>query len=95
MEITTEVQDTGESQDGSGVYAGLGSLPSATVIDEDGLAALFGKACRESVKRAVERGELPPPIKIMGKNAWTVGYLIRFFESRLEAESRKYARLRA
>jgi hypothetical protein len=84
----------GSEEPGPGVYADLGKLPAATVVSEDGLAALFGKAHRDSVKRAVERGELPPPLKVMGKNCWTVGYLVRFFEERLEAEARKIARLR-
>ena len=81
-------------ESGPGIYLELGKLPSATVITEDGLAGIMGKACRESIKRAIVRGELPPPIKIMGKNCWTVGAIVRHIEERLEAEARKVARLR-
>ena len=89
QEHTQEPEDSGP-----GIYLDLGALPPSTVVTEDGLAGLLGKACRDSIKRAVARGELPPPVKIMGKNAWTVGYLVRFFEDRLEAEAKKFARLR-
>jgi len=78
----------------SGIITGLGDLPEATVLTEDGLAGLMGKACRESIKRAVARGEFPPPVKIMGKNTWTVRSIVRHLEARLEAERNKYCRLR-
>lgn len=79
----------------NGVYAALGCLPPATLITEDGLARLLGKACRESIKRAVDRDELPPPIKLMGKNTWTVRAIIQYIEDRLAAESRRNVRRRA
>lgn len=85
-----EAEDAG----GPGIFVELGRLPPATVVSEDGLAVLLGKKCRDSVKRAVERGELPPGIKIAGKHCWTVGFLVRFLETRLEAEARKVTRLR-
>lgn len=43
-----------------------------------------------SVKRAVQRGELPPPIRLFGGNVWTVGAITRHFEVRL-AEAAKEA----
>lgn len=80
--------------EGGGVFLDLGSLPPGTLITEDGLAGLLGKSCRKTVKRAVEKGELPRPVKLMGKNTWTAGTIIRYLEKRLEAEDRKFARLR-
>ena len=41
----------------------LGTLPPATVVSEDGMASIMGKRCRESIKRSVDRGELPQPVK--------------------------------
>ena len=79
---------------GPGIYRELGALPPATVITENGLAALLNKKCIESVKRAVARGELPPPVKIAGKNCWTAGCVVKYIEDRLQAEARKYARCR-
>ena len=100
----TEVKETGTlnaftpeldaEEPGPGSYRELGALPPATPLTEAGLAALLGKKCVESVKRAVARGELPPPVKIAGKNVWTAGYLVKYIEDRLEAEARKYAKCR-
>jgi len=86
--------DAGETREGVGVYRDLGSLPANTVVSEDGLAGILGKRCRESIKRAVERGELPRPVKVMGQNCWTVGAIVKHLEERLETEGRKMARLR-
>lgn len=49
-----------------------------------GLARIF-KRCSTSVKRAVERGELPPPIRLFGAPTWTAGALLQHLEKRLEA----------
>jgi hypothetical protein len=76
-----------------GVYDRIGRLPPGAIVTEDGLATLLGKNCRETVKRAVERGELPPPIKLMGRNCWTAGRIVGFLERRLEAAERKISRL--
>ena len=75
------------TEDGqTGVIAELGELGAGAVVTEHGLAALFGRH-QSSVKRAVERGELPPPIRLFGQNTWTAGVLVQHLEDRLrEAE---------
>ncbi len=82
-----------------GIVAALGELKPGTIVTEEGLARLFNRHAT-SVKRAVQRGELPPPCRLFGGNAWTVGSLVRHIENRLEkamkdAENttRKIARL--
>ncbi len=75
-----------------GVFKRLGSLPTGALVTEDGLAHLLGKGCRESIKRAVVRGELPQPVKLMGKNTWTARIIIEHIEQRLAAEARRSAR---
>lgn len=65
-----------------GIVAQLGELQPGAVITEEGVGHLF-KRCTTSVKRAVERGELPPPCRLFGKNAWTVGIVIGHLERRL------------
>jgi predicted DNA-binding transcriptional regulator AlpA len=72
--------------------ARLGDLGEDTIIDEAHLAALFGR-CRASVKRFVERGELPQPTKLGGQNIWTARALIQHIEKRLAAEARDAERL--
>ncbi len=38
----------------------------------------------DSVRRAVEHGDLPPPVRLFGQNTWTAGVLVRHLEARLE-----------
>ena len=72
----------------SGIFAELGALPAGAMITEDGLARIFGK-CKASIKAAVERNEFPRPSRLMGKNTWTAGAIIRHHEERMEADARR------
>jgi hypothetical protein len=76
-----------------GIFATIGALPAGALVTEEGLALLFDK-CTASIKAAVERGELPRPARLMGKNTWTAGAIVRHHEARLDAEARKFSRLR-
>ena len=67
------------------VCPALGQMADGALVFESGLARLFGKHAI-SIKRAVERGELPPPTRLMGKPVWTVGAIRRHIEARLEME---------
>jgi hypothetical protein len=58
-------------------------MKPGTIITEEGLAQLF-KRHVVSVKRAVERGELPPPCRLFGLRVWTAGTIIRYIEQRLD-----------
>jgi hypothetical protein len=69
----------------------LGELKAGTVITEEGLAHLFQRHV-VSVKRAVQRGELPPPCRLFGANVWTAGALIRYIESRLDQAAQEAER---
>lgn len=62
----------------------LGDLSPDTIISEQGLADLLQKH-RVSVKRAVRRGELPPPVRMFGESVWTVAVLRGHLSTRLEA----------
>lgn len=77
-----------------GVCAFIGALPPGALVTEEGLAGMFDK-CTASIKAAVDRGELPRPARLMGKNTWTAGAIVRHHEARLDAEARKFARFRA
>lgn len=78
-----------DSESAKDIIAELSSLPPGTLITEAGLARIWGK-CRDSIRSAVERGELPPSVRIMGKPTWTSGSIIRHIEGLLEAEARKF-----
>lgn len=73
-----------------GIVQEMGRLGPGAIIFEDGLARLIGKH-PISVKRAVARGELPPPARFMGKPCWTAGAIIRHLEAKLEAAAREAA----
>jgi hypothetical protein len=66
-----------------GIIAALGDFGPGAVIMEQGLCVLFGRH-ESSVKRAVERGELPQPVRLFGQKAWTAGVLVKHLETRLE-----------
>jgi len=74
-----------------GVIAELGNLGPSTIIMEEGVARLFGRH-PASVKRAVQRGELPEPIRMFGQSTWTVGVLIGHIEKRLEQAAKEAER---
>ena len=72
-----------------GIIAIIGELPPGAIVYEQGLAELFSRH-PTSIKRAVQRGELPPPVRMFGTNAWTAGALVQHIEKRLgEAASRQ------
>jgi hypothetical protein len=64
-------------------------------VTEEALATILGKSCRESVKRAVDRGELPPPVRLMGKNTWTARVIIEHIETRLRTAAQKFSSLKS
>ena len=66
-----------------GIIAMLGELKPGAIVTEEGVAHLFNRHVT-SVKRAVQRGELPPPCRLFGASVWTAGALVRHIESRLE-----------
>ena len=83
------------------VVSELGELGPGALITEVGLASMC-KRHVDSIKRAIRRGELPPPTRLLGGSVWTAGALIRHIEKRLaeaakeaEADARRLAQLGA
>lgn len=74
----------------SGVITALGALPPGAIVTEADLARIFKRA-PISIRRAIHRGELPPPVELLGAKRWTVGYLLQAFERRLDAEEQAVA----
>ena len=69
-----------------GTYPQVSGLLKAfgeTLVTKEDLAQLFQRH-PVSIQRAVERGELPPPMMLLGKHYWTVDILARHVEKRLE-----------
>jgi predicted DNA-binding transcriptional regulator AlpA len=85
---TSEFPSPQESQDAEPVVeflTTLSALPSKTLLSESQLAQMAGRHVT-SIKRAIQRGELPPPVPLLGENVWTVGAIRVHISARLEAE---------
>ena len=81
----------GESTAIPSIIEEFGKLRPETIITEEGLAKVFHRH-PQSVKRAVERGELPAPCKMFGAPTWTVGVLVRHIEHRLDEAAKEVKR---
>jgi len=73
-----------EQSNSMGIIRELGDLPAEAVVSEHALAKIFDRH-RVSIKRAVERGELPPSIRLFGEPVWTVQALRDHLTNRLDA----------
>jgi len=77
--------DTPNKSDGSlGIICELGNLPPGAIVSEEGLARIFQRH-HVSIKRAVQRGELPPSVRLFGEPVWTVAVIQEHLKNRLEA----------
>jgi hypothetical protein len=74
-----------------GMIPELGKLSPSTIVTEEGLAQVF-RRCPTSIKRAVRRGELPPPMRMFGRSTWTVGAILTHLNKRLETASKEAER---
>lgn len=70
-----------------GIVPELGELGEGAIITEAALARILRRH-QVTLKRAVQRGELPPPVRLLGGPVWTVGAIVRHLESRLEAAAK-------
>jgi len=64
----------------------FGEMPPGTILTKAALARIFNRE-EVSIDRAVKRGELPYPAKLLGYERWTTGAIVRHHERRMaEAE---------
>jgi predicted DNA-binding transcriptional regulator AlpA len=76
-----------------GVCTALADLPETALITPKALSEALGRSV-SSVKRAVARGELPPPVRMAGACRWMVGGIVRHVEKRLAEAARRADRAR-
>jgi hypothetical protein len=76
-----------------GVIRDLGVLPPGTIITEKALGRVFNRHL-VSIKRAIERGELPPSIRLFGEPVWTVKALQESFNKRMEEAQKEADRIK-
>lgn len=61
----------------------LAELADDVLLDEDGMANAFHVVTR-TIRRMVERYELPPPMRLASKNWWRVGNVRGWLNTRAE-----------
>ena len=76
----------------SEVIRALAVEPPSAIVSEEWMAKTFNRH-KVSIKRAVDRGELPPPVRMFGKPVWLVGEIIHHMEGRLARERDEQKRL--
>lgn len=76
----------------SGIIRELGDLSAETILSEQALSKIFDRH-RVSIKRAVERGELPPSVRLFGEPVWTVRALREHLAKRLDAAKKESEQL--
>lgn len=93
-EQTTKIDDSplvegsaDEEKELPGIIVELGQLPPGAVVTEAGLAKIFHRH-QVSVRRAVDRGELPVPTRLFGRQVWTAEAIRAHLSKRLEAAAR-------
>jgi len=96
-----EIPATGAGAPGNGSAGaalpgimGLAALPPETPLDRADLARMLGK-CETSIMRAVKRGELPRPVRLMGRPTWTARAILNHLTARLDAAAREREKLAA
>lgn len=96
--IGTNNCNSNQLDDKSGhIFVHLANLPYNTILDEQGLAKCLKVDCR-TIRRMVDRYELPAGVKQGNRKLWVVGKLVEFFNDRMqeniEATNKNYRKLR-
>jgi len=95
-----EAEERTPQQEPGLLIEGLASLPAAAMLDESRLAAILGVTAR-TVRRMVDRGELPAPFKFGRRSTWLAGRIVQHVEKaaqraedQAEAEAARFDRQR-
>ena len=76
--------------DRSGIYTFLSGLADDAIISEEALCRFFDRHLT-TIKRSIDRGELPPSIKMFGQPVWTAGAIRTHLNKRLaDAAAERY-----
>jgi len=73
-----------EQQDQPELWNGLSGLPDTCLVSPQWLARQLHRG-EDAIRRAVARGELPPPLPLCSKRYWPVAYLREFLVRRARA----------
>ena len=90
-EVAEKVEQVDEDRPGV-LIDGLAVLPERTILDEARLAGLLA-VTRRTVRRMVNRFELPPPTRLAGRSMWLAGRVLSHIEAAAERAERKAERV--
>ncbi len=76
-----------------GVYDTLARLPKQALLDEGAMARAFGVNGR-TIRRMVNRHELPPPLKRAGRALWFAGRVLDWLEEEASLLAKEADKLR-
>jgi len=81
-----------------GICVDLATMPEKSIIDEVALARILRVTTR-TIRRMVQRHEIPPPVNLAGKSVWFAGNILSHIQTRVDrsakdAERRYAARMR-
>ena len=76
-----------------GVYDALARLPKQALLDESAMARAFGVNGR-TIRRMVNRHELPPPLKRAGRALWFAGRVLDWLEEDADLLAKEAEKLR-
>lgn len=68
----------------------LAALPAGTILNTDQLAQIFGRH-PSSIRRAVQRGELPSSVPLLDHEVWTVEVIRAHLAQRLKQAAKAHA----
>lgn len=72
----------------TGVLSALSVVPPSTLMTEDALAGAL-QINKRTIRRMVQRGELPPGVPFAGHKTWMAGRVLQHFEQRADKAARE------
>jgi predicted DNA-binding transcriptional regulator AlpA len=89
-EPPAEVQES-KSAEPTGIILGLAALPEKAILTEAALATTIGVTQR-TIRRMVQRNEIPPPVPLAGQAVWFAGGVLAYIQSRIDRRLRDASR---
>jgi len=86
--------ETKSGEERSGAITSLAELPSDGLLDANTLAHMLGR-CKRTIQRAIRRGELPQPIRFMGRQVWMVKTILEHLDKLQDKATRQANRNKA
>lgn len=69
----------------------LALLPPGALLDECAMAEVFA-VTKRTIRRMVNKQELPPPISLAGRSTWVAGSVVQHIADRVDEASQRAGR---